>query len=218
MHPMPRKTGKIGSAQQPRRHAAATGWAIANITGLLAAVAACFLPAAAMVGGAPPAAENIGRSVVVILGSYGTACTATAIARDLLLTAAHCVQPNADYKLMGNKPGETPELKSIARIERHPQFELKRLFAHLATADIALLKLTEPLLPRVVPAQIAGATETVAVGDTLIVAGYGVTARGADRLDGIAHTVTLAVTGHPSSLEIRLFDPATRGQSAGLGA
>jgi Trypsin len=58
--------------------------------------------AAAMVGGAPPAASGIGRSVVLILGSYGassTACTATAIGRDLLLTAAHCVQPGADYKL-----------------------------------------------------------------------------------------------------------------------
>ena len=40
----------------------------------------------------------------MILGSYGTACTATAIARDLLLTAAHCVQPGADYKLVDSSP------------------------------------------------------------------------------------------------------------------
>ncbi len=58
-----------------------------------------------MVGGAPPAADGAGRSVVMILGSYGTACTATAIARDLLLTAAHCVQPGADYKLVASEPG-----------------------------------------------------------------------------------------------------------------
>ncbi len=218
MHQMPGKTAKIGSAWQPRWRAAAAGKAITVVAGLLATVAACFPPAAAMVGGAPPAGENIGRAVVVILGSYGTACTATAVARDLLLTAAHCVQPNADYKLMGNRPGETPALKSIARIERHPQFELKRLFAHLATADVALLKLAGPLPARVVPARITGATETVAVGDPLIVAGYGVTARGSDRLDGIARTAKLAVTGKPSSLQIRLFDPATKGQSAGLGA
>ncbi len=218
MHPMLGKTGRIGSAQRPPGRAGATGRAIAVGARLLATVAACFAPAAAMVGGAPPAAENIGRAVVVILGSYGTACTATAVARDLLLTAAHCVQPNADYKLMANRPGEAPALKSIGRIERHPQFELKRLFAHLATADVALLKLAEPLPSRVVPARIAGATETIAVGDTLVVAGYGVTARGSDRLDGIARTATLAVTGKPSSLQIRLFDPATKGQSAGLGA
>ncbi len=91
--------------------------------------------------GSPPAANGVGRSVVMILGSYGTACTATAIARDLLLTAAHCVQPGADYKLVGSAPGQEPVLKNIVRIERDPQFELKRLFGHLATADVALIKL-----------------------------------------------------------------------------
>jgi V8-like Glu-specific endopeptidase len=171
-----------------------------------------------MVGAASVAADDAGRSVLMILGSYGTVCTATAIGRDLLLTAAHCVLPGADYKLMGNKPGETPDLKDIARIERDPQFELKRLFAHLATADVALLKLTEPLPARIPPARLAGATETVAIGDTLVVAGYGVSRRGDDRLDGILREATLAVTGHPSSLEVRLFDPATNGLRPGLGA
>lgn len=174
-------------------------------------------PVAAVVGGAP-AADDAGHAVVMILGSYGTVCTATAIGRDLLLTAAHCVQPGADYKLMGNKPGDTPLLKDIARIERDPQFELKRLFAHLATADVALLKLAEPLPERIPAARLAGDAASVAIGDTLTVAGYGVTKRGDDRLDGILREATLAVTGHPSSLEIRLFDPATKGLRPGLGA
>src|ERR1700761_531890 len=107
----------------------------AILTGSLIVAAA---PASAIVGNAPRVTEGPGKSVVTILGSYGTVCTATAVARDLLLTAAHCVQPGADYKLMGSKPGETLVLKDIARIERDPQFDLKRLFAHLATADVAL--------------------------------------------------------------------------------
>ncbi len=80
---------------------------------IAAFIAAGLAPGLAMVGGTPPAADGVGRSVVMILGSYGTVCTATAIGRDLLLTAAHCVQPGADYKLMANKPGETPALKDI---------------------------------------------------------------------------------------------------------
>src|SRR5271170_962333 len=108
------------------------------IRGTLPAIAAVIVldlaPALAMVGGAQPAADGAGRSVVMILGSYGTACTATAIARDLLLTAAHCVQPGADYKLVASEPGREPVLKDVARIERDPQFDLKRLFGHLATA------------------------------------------------------------------------------------
>ena len=176
------------------------------------------IPAAAMVGGASPAAEGVGRSVVMILGSYGTACTATAIASDLLLTAAHCVQPGADYKLVDSAQGREPVLKDIARIERDPQFDLKRLFAHLATADVALIKLAEPLPPRIPPVPLVGDGASVAVGDPLVVAGYGVTVRGDGRTGGTVRAATLVVTGVPGTLQIRLFDPNTKGQSPGLGA
>src|SRR5580704_1479484 len=130
---------------------------------LLAALA--IAPAAAMVGGAAPAAGGAGRSVVMILGSGGTACTATAIARDLLLTAAHCVQPGSDYKLAASAPGERPVLKDVAGIERDPQFDLKRLFGHLATADVAVIKLAEPLPTKIPPVSLGGEEEPVVVGD-----------------------------------------------------
>jgi hypothetical protein len=192
----------------------------ALLLAVTAGIAGSQLPghAQAMVGGAPPAPGEFGRSVAMILGSSGTACTATAIGRDLLLTAAHCVQPGADYKLLGSEPGQPPVLKSIVRIERHPQFDIKRLLNHLATADVALIKLAEPLPARISPALIAGGSETVAVGDSLVVAGYGVTVRGDGRTGGIARAATLVVTGQPGPLQIRLFDPVSKGVTAGLGA
>jgi hypothetical protein len=182
---------------------------------LIAALA--FAPAQAMVGGAPPAAGGAGRSVVMILGSGGTACTAAAIARNLLLTAAHCVLPGSDYKLAASAPGEPPVLKDILRIEHHPQFDLKRLLGHLATADVALIKLAEPL-PAKIPVTPLGDQEPVAVGDTLVVAGYGVTVRGDGRTGGTVRAATLVATGQPGSLQIRLFDPRTKGETPGLGA
>jgi hypothetical protein len=188
---------------------------------LFAAIFSCVVASAsalAMVGGAPPAGDGAGRSVVMILGSYGTACTATAIARDLLLTAAHCVQPGAEYKLAASAPGQTPVLKDILRIERDPRFDLKRLFAHLATADVALLKLAQPLPAKIPPARIGGENEPVAVGDAFVVAGYGVTVRGDGRTGGTVRSATLIATGQPGTLQIRLFDPATKGASPGLGA
>jgi secreted trypsin-like serine protease len=177
--------------------------------------------AAAMVGGAPPAASGIGRSVVLILGSYGTsstACTATAIGHDVLLTAAHCVQPGAAYKLVASETGDAPVLKDVARIEREPQFDLKRFFGHLATADVALIKLAEPLPARIPPVRIGSEAETVTVGDTLVVVGYGDTVRGDGRTGGTVRAAPLVVTGQPGTLQIRLVDPATKGASAGLGA
>ena len=191
---------------------------------VLPAIAAVILsvttvvPGTAMVGSAPPASSGVGSSVVTILSSYGTFCTATAITRDLLLTAGHCVEPDGAYKLADTVPGQVPVLKDVARTARHPQFDIKRLFSHLATADVALLKLAGPAPARVTPARLGDAGELVAIGDTLTVAGIGVTTRGANRLDGLVHAATLTVTGHPSSFEIRLFDPATKGASAGLGA
>jgi hypothetical protein len=211
----------VGLLAQARwRSTRLTPQIVAALTGVAVAGAGTG-DAAAMVGGAPPAVTGIGRSVVLILGSYGsssTACTATAVGRDLLLTAAHCVQPGADYKLVVSEPGATPVLKEVAHIEREPQFDLKRLIGHLATADVALIKLAEPLPARIPPVRIGSETETVAVGDMLVVAGYGDTVRGDGRTGGTVRAAALAVTGQPGSLQIRLFDPATKGVRPGLGA
>jgi secreted trypsin-like serine protease len=183
----------------------------------LLAVAAS-VPTVAMVGGAQPATGGAGRAVVMLDGSGGTVCTATAIGRDLLLTAAHCVQPGSEYKFLDNPASREAKLKDVARIERHPQFDLKRLFAHLAAADVALVKLAEPLPARIPAAPLGSENETVAVGDAFVVAGYGVTARGAEKLDGVVRAATLVATGQPGTLQIRLFDPRTKGDSPGLGA
>lgn len=174
--------------------------------------------ASAMVGGAQPSAEGAGRSVVMIVGSRGTSCTATAIARDILLTAGHCVLPGAEYKLVDYDTAHQPVLKDVTAIARHPQFDLKRLFGHLATADVALLKLAAPIPAKTPAVPIGSAGERVAVGDAFIVAGYGVTVRGDGHSGGTVRAATLIATGKPGTLQIRLFDPATRGASPGLGA
>ena len=199
------------------------------INGSAARIAALFLfgalgaaagaaPSSAMVGGAVPAAGGAGRSVVMVLGSHGTACTATAIGRDLLLTAAHCVQPGSDYKLADLWSSSRPQLKDIARIERDPQFDLRVLLGHLATADVALVKLSAPLPDKIPAAQLDDATSPAVPGDRFIVAGYGVTVRGDGRTGGTVRAATLIATGTPNTLQLRLFDPHTKGESAGLGA
>jgi len=114
--------------------------------------------------------------------------------------------------------GPAPREFGRVRIERHPQFDIKRLLNHLRTADLALIKLAEPLPARISPALIAGGSEAVAVGDSLVVAGYGVTVRGDGRTGGTVRAATLVVTGQPGPLQIRLFDPESKGVSDGSGA
>jgi Trypsin len=169
----------------------------------------------AMVGGAPPASDAVARRVALIVGSRGNFCSGVALARDLVLTAAHCVVPGADYKLVEYDEQRRPILRDIAQIARHPQFELSTLLAHRATADVALLKLVRPA--DLVPALLAQPREPFAVGDRLLVAGYGVAVRGDGRTGGSVRIATLSVTGQPSSLQLRLFDPDAPA-TGGLGA
>ncbi len=180
---------------------------------------ACLLPAAAhaMVGNAPDAAAAVARHVVLLVGSHGTSCTGTAIARDLVLTAAHCVMPGSDYRLVEFDAAHRPTLKEVAGITRHPQFDLASLLGHRATADVAVIRLAAPLPAAFAPTPLAAA-RTVAVGERFLVAGYGVSVRGDGRTGGTVRTADLVATGQPGTLQLRLFDPATQGERAGLGA
>lgn len=174
-----------------------------------------FGPAAALVGGAQPAGA-LGRSAVLIVGSRGNSCTGVALARDLILTAAHCVLPGADYKLVEFDANRLPHLRDVARVERHPQFNLQNFTAHRVTADVALLKLERPL--GVSPARLAPAGPSVKPGDAFTVVGYGVTIRGDGRSGGTARAATLTATGRPGNLQIRLVDAAAPAGREGLGA
>jgi Trypsin len=175
-------------------------------------------PAAAMVGGAVDAPPTIARHVVLIVGSGGTFCTGVAIARDLVLTAAHCTLPGADYKLMEFDAAHQPVLRDVSRIARHPQFDLKTLLAHRATADLTLLKLAAPLGEAFAPAPLAASDRPVAVGDAFTVAGFGVAVRGDGKTGGTVRAADLVATGQPGTLQIRLVDATTHGETAGLGA
>ena len=186
----------------------------------LATALACVLAAAptstAMVGGAPRATDDAARAVVMLTGSQSSFCSGVALARDLVLTAAHCVPPGADYKLIELEAVGQPVLRDIARIERHPEFDAKAAQRHRVTADIALLKVAAAL--KIVPALLAPPAGQVGAGDRFVVAGYGVAVRGDGRTGGTVRAATLIATGQPGTLQIRLTDPATRGERAGLGA
>jgi Trypsin len=182
----------------------------------LACALLSLLPATAMVGGAQPTSEGAGRAVVMLTGSHGTFCSGVALARDLVLTAAHCVLPGADYKLVEFDAARQPALKDITRISRHPEFDVNAVLRHRVTADVALIKLAAPL--PIAPATLAPAGGSVAVGDRFVVAGYGVAVRGDGKSGGTVRAATLVATGQPGTLQIRLADPATKGERAGLGA
>lgn len=173
-----------------------------------------YAPAFALTGNAPPASGPPARSIVMVIDPNGDLCTGTALTRELVLTAAHCVAAALDYQVKTFQTGRPISVRGIAL---HPRFDRASYAASRATADVALLKLGAPLPDIVMPATLAPARR-VAVGETLTVAGFGVTAAGTARGLGVPRMATLTVSGKPGSLQIRLFDLATRNLRPGLGA
>jgi len=175
-------------------------------------------PAQAMVGGAPLASPEIARHIVMIVGSRGNSCTGVAIAPNIILTGAHCVLPGYEYKWVDFDAAGRPTLNDIASITRHPEFNHATYERNRVTADVALIKLPRPLPAKFVPALLTQATKPPAVGDRLMVVGYGVTVPDDGRSGGKIRTAHLTVTGRPGTLQVRLVDPATNNARPGLGA
>jgi secreted trypsin-like serine protease len=183
---------------------------------LLAILFVLVAPAAGLVGGARPADETLTRHVVMVIGGQRTGCTGTAIAQNVILTAAHCVPPDERFGVFEAGASRRSKPNSVAKVERHPLFDIESAFSGRETADVALLKLAEPLTRRITPAPFS-TREYFPIGERFIVAGYGITEQAAGGY-GTLRAATLMVVRHTASGALRLADPTTRGEMAGLGA
>jgi len=183
------------------------------------AVSLTFVPpAAAMVGGAPAVDASAYRSEVMILSSRGNLCTGIVLRQELVLTAAHCIEPGLAYKLYELDAERKPIFHDLAKTVVHPRFSKPAFDNNRATADLALLKLDAPLPARFLPAVLSAPRPRVAVGENFAIVGYGVTAPRDNRSAAVLRRADLVATGQPGNLQLRLVDPAARGEAPGLGA
>jgi hypothetical protein len=175
------------------------------------------VPAHAIVGGGAPSTEGVARSIVTIVGSRGNFCTGALIAPKLVLTAAHCVPPGADYRIVEYGADRQPSLQDIKAVAIHPGFNMQAMSGHRATADVALLQLAVPAKGKMTAA--LGLPDIpINVGSRFTIAGIGVTIRGDGKSGGTIRVASLVATGKPGTLQIRLVDPVGQGTRDGLGA
>jgi hypothetical protein len=213
---MPFGTSPIpGLAMSVARGIAAAMKILARIIAGLALLAVA--PANAIVGGGAPSADGVGRSVVTIVGSRGNFCTGALIAPKIVLTAAHCVQPGADYKIVEYGADRQPSLQDVKSVAIHPGFNMQAMLAHRATADVALLQLGSAAKGKT-PSVLGMPSIPIIVGSRFTIAGIGVTVRGDGKSGGTIRVAGLVATGKPGTLQIRLVDPVNQGTRDGLGA
>src|SRR5258705_543791 len=130
------------------------------------------------------------------------AVTGIVLARDIVLTAAHCTSDATQLTVYRSAEAGAESYKVIA-VAAHPQYA--RGYAKSeAAVDLALLKLALPLSD---PGPVVMRERVPFPGERFLIAGFGDAAAGSSVGLGALRTATLTAIGEPSSLQLRLPDP-----------
>jgi hypothetical protein len=185
----------------------------AALATLLATSAAPFPAARALVGAAPDG-RFADRVAMILMRGGGEAgfCSALVLNSRTLLTAAHCLRPLRDMAVHYRDASGAPVVIPVEAALPHPLFRPDAIRARVESIDVALIRAARPLDPRFVGAKLASG-EAPAVGDPVILSGYGVTRDGDWKSGGELRSVTLAVRA-PAS-DVLIWAAAPDGGSAG---
>ncbi len=177
-------------------------------------------PVLALVGPAREAPE-LAPYVVTVLdesgggggsGSDASFCTASVIAPDVVLTAAHCVSNRSNTRVFFRGGHSQLVLFDVASIAVHPEFRPNIGRKHLISIDLALLRLTEPLPATFKPIELTD-SGPVATGQPFRIAGFGRANESVSGTSGVLRAGVLVASGPKSPVLLWLADP----DGAGLG-
>jgi Trypsin len=195
----------------------------------LMAVAA---PATALVGPAREAPQYA-PYVVVVLDQNQTAretdfCSASVVAPNVVLTAAHCVSSAADMRVFYRESWGRRVFLGVDKIAINPDYTPEAARQGDFSIDLALLLLSEPLPQKFRPVEFDGAAP-VAVGQRVHIAGFGLSDEDRMRIasfgpseddkngtSGVLRAGVLISSGPKSKFAV-LVDPAGRGLGGCIG-
>ncbi len=176
-------------------------------------------PVFALVGPAREAPEFAPYVVTVLDKSGGGSggggasfCTASVIAPDVVLTAAHCVSNLSDARVFFRGSHGQLVLFEVASIAVHPKFRPKIGRQRLISIDLALLRLASPLPPAFKPIELAD-SGPVATGQPFLIAGFGRADESVRGTSGVLRAGVLVASGPKSPFLVWLADP----DGTGLG-
>jgi hypothetical protein len=187
----------------------------------LMAVAA---PAAALVGPAREAPQYAPYVVVVLDRTAGETdfCSASVVAPNVVLTAAHCVSSPRDMRVFYRESWGRRVFLGVDKIAINPDYKPEAARQGAFSIDLALLLLGEPLPQKFRPVEFDGAAP-VAVGQRVHIAGFGLSDEDKMRIasfgpseddkngtSGVLRAGVLISFGPKSKFAV-LVDPAGRG-------
>ena len=184
---------------------------------LVAALAAPFAPARALVG-AEPDGRFADRVAMVLIrgGDKAGFCTGLVLSPRILLTAAHCLRPLRDMAVHYRDAAGAAVIIPIDAAIAHPLYRADAIKARALSIDLALIRTARPLDPRFAGAAIADGGPP-AIGARAIVSGYGAAREGDWSSGGTLRSVELAVREPASTVLIWAADPDGRAAGACSG-
>ncbi|WP_262027643.1 S1 family peptidase [Microvirga sp. Mcv34] len=144
--------------------------------------------AKAIVGGDEDEGPLARRSVMV-LSSNGGVCSAVVLAKDVVLTAAHCVTGAAEHRVHFRDETGEPVLISPAAKAVHPGYNAKAIETRQRSIDLALVRIPEALPARFERATLSAGA--VAKSSPVTVGGYGLAREGEAKSSGTFRTAAL---------------------------
>jgi len=161
------------------------------VAGLAAAGWLAAGAAQAIVGGAEHAGP-LARASVMVLSSKGGVCTAVLVAREAVLTAAHCVPGGLEHRIHFRQASGEAALIAPAARAVHPGYDAKAIAGRRRSIDLALLRLPAGLPARFETAVLSALPAPG--GARVTVGGYGLASEGGDaRPTGVFRAADLAV-------------------------
>src|SRR5271166_3312435 len=181
---------------------------ILRLSALLLAAAAS--PADALVGAAPDG-RFADRVAMVLMRGSGEAgfCSALVLDSRTLLTAAHCLRPVRDMAVHYRDASGAPIVIPVESAVAHPLYRPDAIRARVESIDVALVRTARPLDARFVGASLSTG-DGPAVGEPVILTGYGSSREGDWKSGGSLRSVTLAVREPASTVLVWAADPEGR--------